>query len=340
MELFKKLYRNIYYQTSLRSLEKRNSRGNHISKKATIAIFSSPRGGSTWLAEIMNQAIERSSLILEPLYRGVYQTNGLMPTEYKAGLPTHDLGYWYYQPISDHEQWPESKLFFKKLLNREYLPLSITYENKFSDIPKSDNFIFKFCYGHLMMPWLMNNFDFTGIFLVRHPGAVISSQLNHINWSHIKNKKEYSFNLPVFRNSGYFEQYRPILDQITTPEENLAAIWAMTNNYIIHHRDNNQKWKTVAYEELFLNPKETLTDLFHFTGHPFPEKVLEKVKIPSKTTSSTFLENNKQLGSWRKQLSDEQQSRIADILTKFKVNYYSMDHDLPDFEIVKSLIKH
>jgi hypothetical protein len=340
MELINKLYRNVYYLTYLRGLEKQNGLRTNINRNSTIAIFSSPRGGSTWLAELLNNSIKNSSLILEPLYRGVYQTNGLMPTEHKAGLPTNELRYWYYQPIKEDEEWQESKHFFKKLLNRELLSLSVTYENKLSEIPKSNCFIFKFCYGHLLMPWLSNNFDFAGIFLVRHPGAVISSQLNHINWRHIKDKKEYRFNLPEFRNSDFFEQHEHILRKIKTPEENLAAIWAITNNYLIKHPHNNIKWKTIAYEELFLSPKETLLELFNFIGHQFSEETLSKVRNPSKTTSASFLENNKQLSGWRKHLTDDQKSRIAAVLSDFEIDFYSMDNEMPNFDIIKSPAKH
>jgi hypothetical protein len=339
MEFLNKLYRNVYYLTKLRKLEQRNSLKNNINPKSTIGIFSSPRGGSTWLAEIMTKATAPSSLILEPLYRGVYQTNGAMPTEHKAGLPTNELGYWYYQHIGENEAWPESKEFFRKLLNREYLPLSITYENKYSDIPKSNSFIFKFCYAHLLMPWLMNNFNFSAVFLIRHPGAVISSQMNHVNWSHIRGKNEYRFLLPQFRNSDFFNPYRHILDNISTPEENLAALWAITNGYVINHPFNNVKWQTISYEELFLNPKEILQEVFEGLGIPFTDNILNEVKNPSKTSSSSFLQNKNHLSNWRKQFSSEQINRIGKVLSEFGIDFYSMEEDLPNSDIIKSLIK-
>jgi len=335
MELFNKIYRNLYYQTILKGLERKNSKLNNIDRKSTIAIFANPRGGSTWLGEILSRSIENSSLMLEPLYRGVYRTDGKMPTGYKSGTMTKELDYWYYQPILENEVWEESRDFFKKLLNRELLPLSMTYENRLSQIPTSTTFIYKFCYGNLLMPWLAEEFDLSCIFLIRHPGAVIASQLRHGSWSHLNSSSMYPFILPEFRNSNYFEKYTDILRKIKTPEENLAAMWAMSTLHIVGHPKNNVRWNTIAYEQLYDQPEETLENLFDRIGIKTPERILDLVKDPSKTTIRSSLESLKdksQLDKWRRGLSNDQVSRISNILEEFGVDYYSMTDNFPDKE--------
>lgn len=332
MDLLGKIYRNTYYQTVLRQLERKNAKTNNISRKSTIAVFANPRGGSTWLGEILQKGINNSALILEPLFSGVYKTDGKMPTGHKPYMHTKKLDFWYYQHICDNENWPEAQRFFKQLFNRELLPLSIVYENKLNSILKANTFIYKFCLGHLLLPWVAENFNVSSIFLVRHPGAVIASQLKHGSWKHIKNSTEYKFVLPKFRNSEYFDQYKDILEAVKKPEENLAAMWAISTLHVIKHKNNNIKWKTISYENLFLQPEKILAELFQYIGLDFSPEALRNVSTPSKTTISSSirdLQSNKQVSKWRNYLSQQQQENIKNILNQFNVDYYSMDDDMP-----------
>ena len=255
-----------------------------------------------------------------------------MPTGSKAKIPVNELNYWYYQPILEKDNWVESRNSFKRLLNRELLPLSITYEAPLSKIPKSTTFIYKFCYGNLLMPWLTNEFNFSSIFLIRHPGAVIASQLKHGSWHHINNSKSYPFILPEFRNSNYFYKYKDILSKIRTPEENLAAMWAISTMHIVNHPRHNLSWKTVSYEHLYHQPKETLESLFDWIGIPIPSIIMDTIQVPSKTTIPSSLESlqsKSQIEKWRESLSNDQILRIANILNESGVDYYSMSNDFP-----------
>lgn len=334
MSLSGKIYRNAYYHTVLKYLEFQNSRKKNIDKGSTLTIFSSPRGGSTWLAELLSRSIAHSTLLLEPLYRGQYQTSGRMPSGHKARVPVDKLGYWYYQPIMEDEDWPESLELFRSLLNRENLALSMVYENELRQIAGSDHFIYKFCYGHLLMPWMVKHFDVSCIFLTRHPGAVIASQLRHGGWNHLQAGDASRFILPTFRNSDFFEKYKHITEKIRTPEENLAAMWAISVGSVMAHPKNNVAWKTISYEGLFMDPEETLVDVLEYLGKPYSEKALDDIRKPSKTTNDASykdLSNNTQLESWRRKLSSKQVERISDILHEFEIDFYSMDEIMPNF---------
>ena len=95
----------------------------------SISVFSTPRGASTWLAELLNNIVN-STLVLEPLYRGEIKTNGLIPKKVKSGLKKiRDMNFYYYQPIPKNAAWKGAYDFFSKLFNLELMPLSIYFNN-------------------------------------------------------------------------------------------------------------------------------------------------------------------------------------------------------------------
>lgn len=37
----------------------------------------------------------------------------------------------------------------------------------------------------MLLPWIVKNFNVNPILLIRHPCAVVNSQIRHENWNHI-----------------------------------------------------------------------------------------------------------------------------------------------------------
>lgn len=63
----KRVYNRLIYYSYILPFARRNESTHIINPKNTILIFSNPRGGSTWLAEILNSI---PSLAIEPLKLG------------------------------------------------------------------------------------------------------------------------------------------------------------------------------------------------------------------------------------------------------------------------------
>src|SRR5690349_13836871 len=115
MTLLKRLQNRIIYHTILKGVEFLNRKKDYINPGETILVFSNPRGGSTWMAEILNE-IPKSVVVWEPLFK----------TKLKG---FSNLDFHWHQPIPAGTIWPEARAEFKKLLNRENLALSLYFKN-------------------------------------------------------------------------------------------------------------------------------------------------------------------------------------------------------------------
>jgi len=79
-------------------------RWNTFDSGNAILLFSDPRGGSTWLTEILMKAIN-PAVIWEPLSPGIN-------SEFKK------LGFPPRQFIPEEDEWPEAKEAFQELFSR------------------------------------------------------------------------------------------------------------------------------------------------------------------------------------------------------------------------------
>ncbi len=301
----------------------------------TFALFAQPRSGSTWLAELLSYDSE-SILLNEPLWRGLLQTNGCMPSPSEGRIDeTRALNFYYYQPIQEQVSWPEAELFFDKLFRGGVCKLGLYNLNNFKKLADPRNFVIKFCYGNLLFHWLLARFDIKPVVLTRHPCAVVASQLQHYAWANIKS--ESVFQLANFRNSDYFLQYFEVLKHIHTPEGILAALWAINARAIQDEHLHTTYWYTLAYESLLLNRETELTNLFHWMGKKLPPGIFEragKASLTSSPSSRLIVEEKKpdlQLGKWRQELSQRQRANIMAIVKDIGIHYYSANELEPDY---------
>ncbi|NJO00986.1 MAG: sulfotransferase [Bacteroidia bacterium] len=185
----------------------------------TLCLVSQPRSGSTWLAELLMH-IPKSVQIDEPLWRGFYRTDGRMPESWEGKLDAvKHLNFYFNQPIPEKADWPEARAFFHDLLNLNIVHPSIFGQTPLSRLRQGQFFIFKFNYASLLLPWLVNQVDARFILLLRHPCAVVASQLKHFAFREVRQHPH--FLIPSCRFCSFFENYNAILKEVRSPEENL-----------------------------------------------------------------------------------------------------------------------
>jgi len=307
-----RLKNRIYYHTKIQALELKNQTLNHINPEKSILIFANPRGGSTWLAELL-RTIPSTALILEPLFRGKIKSLSA-------------LNFTWHQYIPQNEHWPEAKEIFRKLFNRELLDLSIIFENDLSKLNEKKIFPYKFCHGNMLLPWVVQNFDVNPILFVRHPCSVVASQIEHSGWSDLKTGIP-KYGIPDCPFNDYYLLYKDILQSVKTLEENLAATWSLTMTTSAMHKMNNKNWITVAYESLYTDFDTEIERIFERLGLPIPQGIYQRRLLPSKTTSSRSVRDLKahaQLGSWKNKLSLNQQKSIIKIVNEFGIDFYDL----------------
>ncbi|MGD1889720.1 MAG: hypothetical protein ACFB15_03830 [Cyclobacteriaceae bacterium] len=290
-----------------------------------MCLFSSPRGGSTWLLEALNNMGEFVP-INEPFFQGKLRTDGIMPS-FSTGRPyLNELNFWFHQPLAEGYKSVEEEVVFRRLFSGKYLHPDLTRYSSIDQLRNAKRFLVKFCYGNLMLPWIVENFNVAAICLIRHPCAVIASQLNVKGaFDHIIACPKFDF--PAFFNVEYFSQFDPILRNISSPEGILAAIWSMTVKHVVEHPANNLKWHTLKYEDLLRDPAVELNKIV--TRYPEFEwsGATVDANIPSQSTLDPKLEsyllNNSQETKWKSQLTIKQIDNIFEVVDSFGVIIYN-----------------
>ncbi len=275
-----------------------------------ILIFAEPRGGSTWLAEIMSKLL-RIPILWEPLHlRGVEHFK-------KAGLGWE-------QVIPEDAQWEEAKNAFEELLRGKVLNEWLCIASPPLRFLFAKRMLIKFCRGNALLPWLtrMFRFKYAPIYLVRHPLAVVCSQLKHGAWDALPEK----FVLPNNKYNDIYVENIDFLTGLKNKAEVLLANWCIMNASTITNPRNDKDWITVHYEDLVLDPEFEMRRIFGRLGLPVPDSFVDLMSVPSRTAKDQPLLDNKrsQLEKWMYYFDQEQLDRFSMIMRHFKVECYNV----------------
>ncbi|WNB18075.1 sulfotransferase domain-containing protein [Marivirga arenosa] len=287
-----------------------------IKKKSTyktIIISGDPRGGTTWLSDIVSE-INNSSLIWEPLMLGYNN-------EFKR------IDFDYRQYIPENKNWEEAKLLFRKTFEGKSLSSNLCNRNTFNELIKADRIIVKFCRANQLLPWLRKNFQFEydPIYIVRHPCAVVASQLRQGGWDRISP----DFKIPDCKFQEFYSTHSKFLQNINSKEKRLAAYWCLVNRIPLSHPKNNKDWITITYEDLLLDGENQLSRIEKRWNLKLPASSYEKLNKVSTTTLKSSpineLEKTDQLNQWKNYLSEKQIQDILSVLKYFNINVYDYD---------------
>ncbi|MCX6319456.1 MAG: sulfotransferase [Bacteroidetes bacterium] len=319
--VLRKVYEHYRY---LKPFAKRNRAKGAGSGFMPITVFAEPRGGSTWLGEIFNK-LPQSLLVSEPMF--------LIPG-YKE---LKKVDFTFNQYIPENTEWPEAEEFFGKLFNMQVHSLSslrIYFHNKtLKNIADTKYVIYKDVNSNMLLPWITSKFQINPVYLIRHPCAVIASQLKYKHWDYIQKDVRAYFPVTYARHNDLFEEFSDIISDIRTPEERMAAEWAIHNIVPLRHPANDSRWITVAYEKLLTDPEHELIRVFNRLGVEMPESILSEISTPSMTTVQSSRENilsGNQLGSWKHYLRKDQVKTIIKTINRFGISFYDESPE-PDY---------
>jgi hypothetical protein len=185
----------------------------------------------------------------------------------------------------------------------------------------------KCIWSNLMLGWIVRQFDCRLVFLVRHPGAVIESELRN-NW-------QAAFALDRFRGDPRFQEitsgrYRAFLNQELTPTEGLAVRWLVENQTVIEQAVGIGA-EVVFYEHLKSTPASAWERVCRALGvHNIPSvATLEKPSQQSAPSGSAAAVRAMEPPQWRTSLTQSQLGAIQSILDRAKFDLYSMDVEEP-----------
>lgn len=264
-----------------------------------IVLTSSPRSGSTLLSQIL-KATPRSCVLFEPLHLKE------VPAAEEAGFTWRT----YVQP---ELEWPQGKAFLTRVFEGRIINPWLSREMSVQDALRAERLIVKFVRANRLLPWLCHAFDIPApIFLIRHPCAVIASQIKY-GWANAQHPPEsppYLAPYPAFQAA---------LSQLTSDVEYLAALWALDQLPVLLQKPPHP-WLIMTYEELFLRPDQTIEKICARLNLDIDRnQALKSMAIPSSVVSRSGISG---LAGWKNQLTSDQINKILRTVNAFGIEFY------------------
>jgi hypothetical protein len=273
-------------------------------------IASTGRGGSTWLTEIV-ATLPGYTVVWEPLHLG----NNPECKEY---------GFGWQNVISPDAEVPRRQEYLRQLLTGENLSTSVLTSLEFRPLRllrSEGGYIVKFVNANMMLRWLMETFPVSGVLMIRHPCAVVASQLRHGGWDHIT-KDNMTVPEELFKQHKHLAT---VFSDIQTQEEILAFEWAI-QTYVPLSSARPHPWFLITYEELISNGESVLAELFGTLGRSVPDGAYDQLHTPSATASSGLEQGAQaQLRGWQGRLSTKQIDQILRVAHAVGVTCYDDD---------------
>jgi hypothetical protein len=296
-----------------------------FSMDETIVISGSPRTGTTWLMEILAGSLPSYLSLYEPLHLRWFsraEAAGFTPRTF---IDPADAG---------------SRImrsYLEDVFTGKTISLRPHYRFTLGDIYNrllAKKLLVKFVRANRLLPHISRNYALKGVLCIhRHPCATIASQIRTrwhgymISGDTPPSKKlvlREAVNIPVIDN-----ETRARLQRAEHMEEILAIVWAL--DFLVPERYDDGSWHTVKYEDLVLNGRETLADLYNYLGETDRlEKGLEIIDRPSITTrdKSDITDVNYQLAKWEMDLTQQQIERIRNVLEWFNITFDRVEYEV------------
>jgi len=297
----------------------------------TIALYGSPRSGTTWFMEILSTI---------PGYKYLFE-----PINPKSVPEAFEIGFRSKTYMSPEEEWAEGEEFLRRVFTGQISSSVPFYKFKPKMFLKQlfgKKIIVKTIRLNRMLPWIVKRFQLRcNIYMIRHPCSVIASQLKTNIYGYQQDQPPYKSIFPTAKRvlneaSNIKEIDDDILNKIKkieTKEEILAVAWCL-DNYVPLNSPKPHKWITLTYEKAFTSPDE-IYHVFNETNEPISEKTINKINVPSMLTkkedTALIKKPEKQLSKWKQQLSKKQIERILKIVSYFNLSFYNENIE-PDYD--------
>lgn len=283
---------------------------NTLRAEDALVICGDPRGGSTWLYEVLSR-INGVAGLWEPLHIGQVSR-------------FRKIGSGWRHYIAENESAPEARNAFDDLFRGRCREPYVLHRTSFRSFRDAEFLLVKFCRATQLLPWLSLEFGFARkpVHLVRHPCAIVASQIKYGAWDTVRP----AFSEQDILSDPLMQPYADVLQRINTIEARFAAVWALTNQVALNHPQREQRWLTVSYEGLVSSPVDTLSRVLSDWKLSLDADIEEIILRPSKTTlrSSPIALGDKmaQLSYWQKSLTPSQIRSILDTVEAFGVGIY------------------
>lgn len=290
-------------------------------KEKLILQYASRRGGSTIFSQLLEAETNVGS-IDQPF--DLWKPESSRGKIIKEHLPFKEMSQFF---ELDSNEKTQVKQYLQKIYNRELLQLSNKSKNKIQ--------LLKIVNAQGLIDDLSVMAPSISIILLRHPCSQALSVVNN-KWgtceqpfleskkwtSNYLTEEQIEFGIKISKDGSYLD--RAILN------------WCLEWHYVFQF--SNQKHLTLYYENMVLNPKEFIDNLFNYLNFKNKEKALLVLKKPSRSSQystkealQNIKEGNKDnlLSNWRKHFSQDGLNMAQLILDVFQVSKYKVNSNIP-----------
>jgi hypothetical protein len=293
---------------TLRALAIKSCLAGRFDEDSVLLLTSSPRSGSTWLGNALG-LVPNSCVLFEPLHL----TH--VPEANAAGFSWRTF-------VHPENNWPEGEKYLRRVFEGRVINGWTSREMSLREAYGATTMIIKFVRSNRLLPWICRTFKVRSpILLIRHPCAVIASQLKSSDWR-TAGRPDVT---PYLADCPFFQS---VLSKTEGVEENLAAGWALDQLPALMQQPPHP-WTIITYEELVLRPKSALTRIFNAWELDVDmDAAVARLRKPSSVVYKSGISG---IDGWKKQLNDKQVSRILSTIRNFGLGFYTHNVE-PDYD--------
>lgn len=306
------------------------------------------RSGTTWVQDVMATA-NRMRAVFEPLQP--YAIRGARPHAHRylaAGDDDPALYRFLYPYFCGryHSLWADYRLIFKQFYPRpgdfrspssiygklRYYIQAKDYYLRYRGQRRYEGRIIKCVRANMMLGWLQENFQARIVFLVRHPAAVILSQMSAPRaWDPVRRLGRYRDDRRLLDQLD--NRFRRLLYQPLDLVEAHTLSWCIENTIALRQAAE-RGIAIVFYEHLVVNGDvewPRITAALALDNAPDEELVTR----PSQQTWGERLADPtllRRYASWKERIDQNTADRIQAVLNAVGVTIYNMGAALPTSE--------
>lgn len=281
------------------------------------------RSGTTWLGELINHD-HSYRVLFEPLHKDV-AVNDLFRRGVHRYLRPQDQDADLVQDIAD-------------AFTRHYDAAFVNQYAGHTHGAASSGVMVKEIRITLLLPWLRVNFpEMPIIVIMRHPGAVLRSQLTQ--WKDLAR----TLDVLTVQHSLMHDHLAPFdrdLRRISDRFQRQLLLWCATHYTLLRTLKPGQAhW--VFYENLVLDPMNELKRIFDYLHRPFDAAAMAQlVEKPSRMTGSDAnAETFRALDRWREGTTQAQLLQMQYALEMFGLDaIYNVNSTLPNANAAEALL--
>jgi len=294
-----------------------------------IIIISSPRSGSTWIAQNLGAA-SNIHLVIEPFN------------------PNRSLGIrllrevkWY-EYISNENQNSYSEFLdgfvhytrpnFRDLLrtDQDRIMLSRYYlKNLVVRRRRSPQLLIKDPCMTFSAEWFVNRYLARVVMLVRHPAAFVQSMMDRHWVLDFKNILEQPLLLRDHL-SWYETQMRSFSEVDSNSIAQQCLHWNMIYDTIVRYKQDHKDWVCIRHEDFCIDPLESFGQLYQQLELPVTNAVRQTIesnssanRLDGRWSTDYFRDSKRIVKKWKERLSEEDIHLIRDLTEPVASKFYT-----------------